>query len=221
MTTFDDQIELFKAISSRLDEKVECLLIGGSAMLFYGAKKSTKDIDLVLLQKEGFNRLKETLKKLGFREKYFIYKHQKAAEKSLFLEDKEGRRIDLFLKEVVCFNISKTILSRIKEVHEFGNLIVKVIAPEDIILLKCATERAGDRADALELMKKLNIDWGIVINEAAHQTSLGKFVFPVLLDDFLEDLREDFKADIPKEVIKKLRKIAEKQIIDYMKKKKS
>ena len=44
-------------------------------------------------------------------------------------------------------------LERIKEVHEFGNLIVKIILPEDIILLKCATEREKDRDVGEKMME--------------------------------------------------------------------
>ena len=54
--------------------------------------------------------------------------------------------------------------------HEFGNLIIKTISPEDIISLKCATEREKDRNDAASLIEKFNIDWEVIIKESIHQT---------------------------------------------------
>ena len=52
MINITDQNELFNLIGAKLDEKVECLAIGGSAMMFYGAKTETKDVDLVFLDKK-------------------------------------------------------------------------------------------------------------------------------------------------------------------------
>ena len=44
MINITEQNELFNLIGTKLDEKVECLAIGGSAMMFYGAKTETKDV---------------------------------------------------------------------------------------------------------------------------------------------------------------------------------
>ncbi|MEK6907185.1 MAG: hypothetical protein AABW45_01535, partial [Nanoarchaeota archaeon] len=104
------------------------------------------------------------------------------------------------------------------DVFEFENLIVKIVSPEDIILLKCATERAGDRIDALELIKKFNIDWDIIIKESIEQTKLGESIFPVFLYDFLLELKEDLKAEIPSNVLKELLKISEKELAKRLKK---
>ncbi|MFO8016222.1 MAG: nucleotidyltransferase, partial [Candidatus Woesearchaeota archaeon] len=129
----------------------------------------------------------------------------------------DNARVDLFLKEVICFKITDSILERIKEVHEFGNLIVKVVAPEDIILLKCATERKKDRYDALELIKRFNINWKTIIKESEHQTEIGEDVFPVYLYDFLMELKEDMKAEVPDHVLKEIRKIGERRMEEVLK----
>src|SRR3989344_2489748 len=62
-------------------------------------------------------------------------------------------RIDIFYKEIICFRLSETMIGRIGKIYEYGNLIVHIVSSEDIILLKSATERAGDRGDAAELIK--------------------------------------------------------------------
>lgn len=221
MINIDDQINLFKTIGIALKEKVECIVIGGSAMMFYNAKSTTKDIDLVFLNKKDLIKVKEVLYDMGFDEKkkITIFKHYEEVEKKPILMEGKDIRFDLFNKQIICFEMSESILSRIKEVHDFGNLVIKVISPEDIILLKCATDRERDRIDALELIKKFNIDWNIIIKESVNQIEIGEIVFPVYLYDFLLELKDDLKADISKKIIIEVRKIAEKEMIKILKKK--
>ena len=47
MIGIKEQNELFSLLGERLKKKVTCYVIGGSAMLYYGMKDVTKDIDLV------------------------------------------------------------------------------------------------------------------------------------------------------------------------------
>ena len=50
MINFEQQLELFKFIGENIEDKVECLVIGGSAMMFYGSKTETKDVDLIFMK---------------------------------------------------------------------------------------------------------------------------------------------------------------------------
>ena len=220
MINITDQNELFNLIGAKLDEKAECLAIGGSAMMFYGAKTETKDVDLVFLDKKSFDSVKKALYEIGFNERKNIrpiFAHYDIARDKPVMMEGRDTRFDLFLNEVIGFKISSSIADRVKEVHEFGNLIIKTISPEDIISLKCATEREKDRNDAASLIEKFNIDWEVIIKESIHQTEIGGDVFPAFLFDFLYELKEDFKIKIPKEVIKKVMKIAEKMIVEKLK----
>ena len=208
MINITDQNELFNLIGAKLDEKAECLAIGGSAMMFYGAKTETKDVDLVFLDKKSFDSVKKALYEIGFNERKNIrpiFAHYDIARDKPVMMEGRDTRFDLFLNEVIGFKISSSIADRVKEVHEFGNLIIKTISPEDIISLKCATEREKDRDDALEIIKKFNINWNIIIEESIAQTKIGGDVYPVYLYDFLLELKEDLKADMPMEVIKKIK----------------
>jgi len=222
MVNLKEQTDLFELIGKELKEKVECFVIGGSAMMFYGAKDNTKDVDLVFLDKKELEQVKKALFQAGFEEKKSlvkIFRHYKDNHKyKPIIIVRNQDRFDLFLKEVICFKISNTIIERIKESHEFNNLVIKVVSPEDIILLKSATERAKDRIDALNLIKKFDINWDIIIKESIHQTKLKKYLFPVFLFDFLYELKEDFKADIPKYIINKIRDISEKLLVEKLKK---
>src|SRR3989344_3440495 len=219
MINVDRQLDLFKLIGSSLEEKAEAYVIGGSAMMLLGSKLETKDIGLVFANKKDFEIIRDVLLDLDFNLKKNIVISRKDYEpknKPIFLE-RGDIRIDMFLKEVICIKITQDIIDRVKEVHTFNNFIVNVVSPEDIILLKSATERVGDRLDAVEILRKYDVDWDIIINESINQTRIGEHVFPVFLFDFLEDLKEDLKFDIPQSVLNKIRKIAEDEMIKHIK----
>ncbi|MFH0868627.1 MAG: nucleotidyltransferase [archaeon] len=219
MIDFEAQKELFKLIGTELRKKTEALVIGGSAMLFYGAKSATYDIDLVFMDKETMAQLKNALLKIGFAEDKAIeiFGHYKTAKIRPSIFKGHGTRFDLFYKEVICFKMTDSMLSRVREVHEFGNLIVKVIAPEDILLLKCATEREKDLVDGAELAKKFKLDWNLVIEESIRQTEVNKPIFPIFLFEFLHNLRDKFEIAIPEKILDGLQKISEDAIADLQK----
>ena len=223
MINFDQQLDYFKLIGKELNVKRECFVIGGSAMMFYNAKSETKDVDLVFMDKEAFNDIKNILVKLGFEEKKSLIRifkrYEEAHNKPIMMIGKETR-FDLFLNEIITLKMSDSIIDRVRESHEFENLIIKVVSPEDIILLKSATEREKDKIDALSLINKFNIKWNIIIEESINQSKIGKHLFPVFLFDFLYELKEDLKADIPKDVLNKIRKISENMLEEHLRKKK-
>lgn len=215
-----EQISLFKIIGSQLKRKVECLLIGGSTMMFYGAKNATKDIDIVFLKTDDLSVVKKIIYNSGFNERKKI--------KGIFREDKEivmpiimennDRRFALFLNEVIGFKIHEKILERVKQVHEFGNFIVKTASPEDILMMKACTEREKDRDDGAELIKRFNIEWSIILSYASLQDKIGIAAFPLLLYDFLLELKENYKTEIPSQVMRELIKISEKKLKELSKK---
>lgn len=220
MIGFGQQSGFFKLIGSEIRTKVECFVIGGSAMMFYGAKEKTKDVDMVFMDKADLDLVKKALQKIGFQEKksimHIFKRYEEALDKPVMMVRGDDR-FDLFLRQVITFEVSDSIRERVKEVHEFGNLLIKVVSPEDIILLKCATEREKDRIDAVELIKKYAINWDIIIEESLRQMKEGQKIFPVFLYDFLTEIKEDFKADIPTVVIRKIRKLAENEMIRVLK----
>ncbi len=211
MIDIDEQIELFKLIGNELKKQTECVIIGGSAMLFYGLKSATKDVDIVFLSENSRKDFITAAEKIGFG-KVKGSTNYKDIKTPIIIERKNAR-MDLFVNEIISFKLSPGILSRAKEKHEFEKLVADIVSPEDIILLKCATDRAGDRKDAFDLISKLSINWDVIISESVWQMQNSKKVFPVFLFDFLEELREDYKAEIPNEIIRKIRKLAEAEMM--------
>src|SRR3989338_1385212 len=123
MINFQEQISLFKnVIGQQLKRKVECIAIGGSAMMFYQAKNTTKDVDLVFLKKEDLEDVKEILLKSGFNERkniWGIFREDEDTSKPVMMESPETR-FDLFLNGVIGFKIHQSTIERVREVHEFG-----------------------------------------------------------------------------------------------------
>ena len=68
MIDLKQQEELFKVIGERLKKKIECYVIGGSAMMYYGIKANTKDVDLVFLNLGDRTLVKEILNDIGYLE---------------------------------------------------------------------------------------------------------------------------------------------------------
>ena len=219
MINLQEQISLFKIIGSQLKNKVDCIAIGGSAMMFYGAKNATKDVDLVFSKKEDLEAVKRVLYNSGFDERKNIkgiFREDKEAGKPVMMDGKDTR-FDLFLNEVIGFKMHKDTIERIKEINEFGDFIVKTASPEDILMMKSCTERERDRDDAAELIRKFNINWNIILNETSKQTIIGVAAFPILLYGFLTELKNNYKVDVPQKITKELLIIAEKRIEELKK----
>ena len=206
-----EQEEIFSLIGRALKEKVECFVVGGTAMMFLGLKEVTKDIDIVFQARKDYKTFKSSLINLGAKETEAEIINPEKVSCILSLGN---ARFDLFLEHLIHFRLTGTIISRIREVHEFGNLIVKVVSPEDIILFKSMADREADKIDAAELAKKININWEIILDEAEEQTKDSEFFFSVFLYNFLIGIREDLKTEIPQEFLKRLKKISENALLE-------
>jgi predicted nucleotidyltransferase len=190
------------------------LVIGGSAMLFYAfSKTATNDIDIVSHNEEDRKHLVNVLEKAGFKKES---SPKESGEPYRF--SMKDYSLNVFAEDIHGMKTSPGLLGRIKEKVEFGGLTISVIAPEDIILTKCVTDRKGDREDAMGIIKEYNVKWDLVLQEARWQTENGDKAFTVYLYDFLEDLKE-MGAEVPKEVLRKVRKISEEEMLKVLKSK--
>ena len=206
-----EQEEIFSLIGRALKEKVECFVVGGTAMMFLGLKEVTKDIDIVFQERKDYETFKSSLINLGAKDTKAEIINPKKVSCILSLGN---ARFDLFLEHLIHFRLTKTVMSRTKEIHEFGNLIVKVVSPEDIILFKSIADREADKIDAAELAKKININWEIILDEAEEQTKDSEFFFSVFFYNFLIGIRDDLKTEIPQEFLKRLKKISENALLE-------
>lgn len=216
MTDLKDQEEIFNLIGSNLKRKIKCFVIGGSAMLYYKLKDATKDIDIVLLNENDRNYVLKIMKNLGYAERNpkILYVNKKNVP---ILLQREENRFDLFNRTIINLKFSDDMVNRSKIVYEYTNLIVNVVSPEDIIILKCATDRAGDRLDAANIIKNTNVNWDVLLQESINQMTLIGDVIPLNLYHFLLELKEDLKVEIPDNLIKKLENKCEEILIRKLK----
>ena len=180
MITYNDQMDFFGIISDNLDDDIECWAFGGTAMMFYGYKDDTKDIDLLFENGASRKFFIDAIEKLGFEEtspiKIYIPEKLRGKGKPLMFKRDEFR-LDLFEKEIFRTKLSPRMKEDKFAVHEFrgkNNLKVNVLRKEHIVQLKAITERDRDFEDILTILRKdKNFDWQYLIDETIWQHRHG------------------------------------------------
>ena len=212
MISIEEQQKLMLAIARKLGSRINIYAIGGTAMMFLGLKDTTLDIDLVFENEKDRDIFKEAIKSLGYNEmdSVIIYGAKRNRPEMLTRGDE---RFDLFVGDVIDFVFSENMRKRADQrMHQFGdNLLLKIADPQDIILMKCATDRVKDKDDARKIAGNSQIDWKILVEEAKNQISLGRERAAFDLGYFLENLKNEMKVNVPKEILDELFDIIKKQ----------
>ena len=216
MTDLKEQEDIFNLIGANLKRRIKCFVIGGSAMLYYKLKGATKDIDIALSNENDRQYILKIMEKLGYAERNpkILYINKKNIP---ILLQRWQNRFDLFNKIIINLRFSDDMIDRSQLIYEYGNLIVNVVSPEDIIILKCATDRAGDRLDAASIIKNTNVNWHILLEESINQMRLVGDVIPLNLYQFLLELKDDLQVEVPEDFIKKLENECEEILIRKLK----
>ncbi len=211
MISLGDQEKLLLSIAKRLKKKITAYAIGGTAMMFFGFKDSTKDIDLVFNNEKERHCFEEAILSLGYERMnpLGIYTNKTNPPKMFTRGDE---RFDLFVVEVIDFIFSEEVQKRAENFQQFGdNLILQIANPHDIILMKCATDRIKDKDDVKKIIDAVTIDWKVILKETENQVSLGRGRAAVDLGYFLEEM-EELGVKTPKEILDKLWELVEKQV---------
>ena len=212
MISIKQQQNLLLEIARRLPKEMAIYAVGGTAMMFLGLKEATLDIDLVFTNREDRKIFREIAKSLGYQEMdhTIVYGTRNNCPEMIHLGD---ARLDLFLTNVIDFEFSEEMQKRAQQLHQFDkNLKIKIADVQDIIVMKCATNRAKDEEDIINLIKNTEIKWDILINEALNQVRLGKETAIMSLGTLLERLKNKQGLNIPKEVIDKLFSLLKEQV---------
>lgn len=163
--------DLFRDIGQKLAEKTEAYLLGGENMRLKNLKPRTKDCDLVVSDETDFLAIVDALKSMGYESanKSRLSADDARINASDILEHRTRSRIDIF-KQVVArkLALSEGMKKRAKlETH--GNLILGILANEDVFLLKGVTLREGDIQDMARLAQSPGFNWQIVWDEMERQ----------------------------------------------------
>ncbi len=205
MIGIQEQSDIFALIGRTLERKITCFAVGGTAMMYLGFKSATKDADLVFLNKEDQTVFRDALLELGFSYSNPRHVYVKTLFPAMALSRGGEFLFDLFVKQIVHFELSDRIAQRTKQTQEFVNLVLHIPREEDIIVLKCATDREGDLFDAKTIAEGKNLDWNLVGEEIIAQATKPEYHYaPSRLHEFLSRLEEKYQVIIPKSVFERL-----------------
>jgi len=214
--SFDKQYinaELDK-LSTTVARSTTIFIIGGLALINYGLKVATKDIDVVLTKPADLEVLLNALESAGYDEPndLLVSRPYHDMEISKIMENEDGFRWDIFVKKI-CNKLvfSDSMASRSTEFYSKAHVTLRIASKEDIFLFKGITNRAAD-LDDLRLLAESGLDWEMIRTECRHQSEASGRLWEDALVQNLIDLRERYGIISPIE--KELRKIAEEKLIE-------
>lgn len=199
-------------LASKVSTRINVFVIGGLALIQFGLKEATKDIDVIVQSKDEFNDLTRSLKSLGYTppSPLKITTPYRKMGASKILENEDGFRWDIFHHQVCnALIFSSNMTSRATVFYDKNQLKVKLASKEDTFLFKGITEREAD-LDDMRLLAESGLDWGKIEQECHYQSaSSGRLWENALLENLVE-LREKYKIRTPIE--KTLKKTVEDKL---------
>lgn len=212
-----DKEYLFKELdklSSEIPISVSLFMIGGAALISYGLKEATKDIDVVLRNPDELNALINALKKLGYcnPSPIEISKPYRMMGANEILENRNGFRWDIFDRQVCnALTVSSEMKSRGTVFYTKETLEIILASKEDIFLFKGVTEREAD-LDDMRLLAESGLSWKIIEQECRNQSISSGRLWENTLYQRLIDLKDKHKIESPIE--KSLRATLEEKLIE-------
>lgn len=191
-------------LGENLDTAVDAYLLGGGNLILRGLKDSTKDLDIVVDDREIFIQLGEALRELGYEERTDLEEAYKELDPAIVFQKEGSPRYDIFVETVAGkLQLTDGMKSRVDETREFGNLKLHLLSLTDILLFKSITEREGDFEDAALITRQGVVDWQQVLDEVKVQDDLtGQYFSFSVLDtlDILQE-RESIEPPIHRELV--------------------
>ena len=204
----------FDKLDSIVKRSIALYLIGGGAMAFYGLKVATKDIDIILTNREDLNSLQTALGAIGYKEPnpIVITRPYNEMQTSAILENKDGFRWDLFLIKVCGkLTLSAEMQIRANPLYQGNKLKILIASKEDLFLFKAITTRDMDLDDT-RILAQSGINWETIAQECKSQSQETGVCWEDALSQNLQDLKAKYGIVAPIE--KALRKTAERKIIE-------
>lgn len=198
MISTEDQESLFRLISGHLKRDVTCYAFGGNAMMYYGYKNATKDVDLLFETEDDMKKFIEAITTLGYKKMSMkgIYIESLCNEpKKPVMYTRGDERFDLFLKNVFQTQfhdaMKKRVWARYDYIQKEISCTVCVLSKEDIIFLKSITEREKDFDDIKTIVEReTTLNWNLIIDEALWQSKHGDGWAILDLEKTMQRLKE-------------------------------
>ena len=195
MINTKDQEELFKLIANYLEKDIQCIAIGGTAMMFLGYKTTTKDIDIVFANEHDRNIFEKAIEQLGYKQRSLLDVYDEKRRSNTHkprMYTRGEERFDLFVKNVFGFELNMQKNNIVARYDFLGKkeLIVLVVPKEELILLKAITGREKDYEDIETIIKiEKNIDWSNIIEKAIQQKKRNKWIL-IDLEQTMQQLKK-------------------------------
>ncbi|MBI3032068.1 hypothetical protein HYY69_01225 [Candidatus Woesearchaeota archaeon] len=198
MITHEDQMKLFNVIAQQINSDIVCYAFGGTAMMFYGYKNDTKDIDLLFEQEKERTEFMRVIQLLGFKEtsplKIYIEEKLRDKYRPLMFKRDDDMRFDLFVKKIFRTEISEKMKEDKFAAHQFKGkytLTINALRTEHIVMLKSVTDRDKDFEDILTIIQKDKyFNWQYLIDEAIWQYQHGDTWIIYDLEETIKELQK-------------------------------
>ena len=189
ISDFSDIASLFTELDGSLKKNVDAFLIGGGALMKYGLRDETKDIDIVVSSDEEYESLAKAFHSIGFSKQAPEIAYRRMALSDILIRDEY--RVDLFCR-CVCgkFTLSEKMVMRAPVILALNKLKLFICSQSDIFLFKSMTERAGDLEDCFKLATEYELDWDAVLEEAERQSAGNHGVWITWITERMELLSE-------------------------------
>jgi hypothetical protein len=189
---------LFERIDRSMAKAAEIIIIGGGAMALRGEKMATKDVDIVIPEREHHHRFIRAIEKCGFVKPRSLarpYRNMGA----LVFKHPDGYWLDVF-SDRICdkFLVHPEMIGRMETHKQMSNLTVRLMSREDIFLAKSFTEREGDLDDMYVLFTK-GLDERVILEEAEFQSRHAKAgqIWESFLKVKLDELEDRYDITVP------------------------
>jgi len=161
--------ELFEQIGKSLSMPIKVLVIGGAAMMEYGLKDSTKDIDVVCESDRDRQEILRCARHLGYELTEPERRHERLAVYRI--AKKGGQTLDVFESRIsLDFGLSSTMWKRSRKQRIFGKADIRYASHEDIFIMKLIANRPGDIQDCANLFST-GLDFDAIFEEVQSQYS--------------------------------------------------
>ncbi len=191
--------EILRGLGEHLTEPIEVLVIGGAAMLEYGLKDATRDIDLICMDEAGKVMLLDAAKDLGFQ---IIGPEKRHARLGLDrVAVKGGHTLDIFACRISYdFSLSETMWQRGRKTRISGKAEVRYAALEDIFILKLIANRPRDIEDCVALTS-VRMDYGAIYSEIESQLAKAgtteEKIWITYVEEGIGKLEEGYQTQVP------------------------
>ncbi len=151
---------LFSTLDALEEKKVDYALIGGIAASSLGRPRPTQDID-IFVRPEDADATLEVLKAYGFETNRFN-------PSWIFKAYKENVLIDIIFRSEGGFYFDDEMKDHSVIVHYHGRP-VRVVSPEDFILIKCAVHSEEGHHhwhDALSVLSQAKLNWDYLLHRS-------------------------------------------------------